>query len=190
MSVANLQTTHTSDDSAGVTQDLAFEVLSCRRRRHALHYLLQQQRTVELRELSTNLAAWENDVPVESVTYKQRMRVYTALRQSHLPKMDAKGVIAFDPNRGTATLTDEASELEVYLDVVPHNEIRWSKYYVGLGGLCAGLVLAGIAGVFPFSELPGMGLAGLVTTLFLVSAVIHSYHDMNNRLGRDGEPPT
>nr|WP_231727760.1 hypothetical protein [Haloferax profundi] len=176
-------------DSTEVTQDLAFEVLSCRRRRDALHYLLQQERTVELRELATNLAAWENDVPVEAVTYKQRMRVYTALRQSHLPKMDDNGIVEFDVDRGTATLTDDASELQVYLDIVPHNEIRWSKYYVGLGVLCAAFIVGAVVGVPPFAQIPGMGWASLVTTLFLVSAVAHSYHDMNNRLGSDGKHP-
>jgi hypothetical protein len=190
MSVSSKTSELVSTDSTEVTQDLAFEVLSCRRRRDALHYLLHQERTVELRELATKLAAWENDIPVEAVTYKQRMRVYTALRQSHLPKMDENGIVEFDADRGTATLTDEASELQVYLDIVPHNEIRWSKYYVGLGVLCAGFLLGAIAGVPPFADIPGMGWAGLVTTFFLVSAVAHSYHDMNNRLGSDGDQPT
>ena len=176
-----------SDD--GLTQEVAFTMLSCRRRRYILHYLRQEGREVTLRELSKQLAAWENDVDLEAVTHKQRMRVYTALRQSHLPKLDEYGVVEFDQSAGTIALTDEASELEVYLDVVPHDEIPWSTYYLGLGGLCAGAVGLSWAGVFPLSVLSGIGVAALVTVMFVGSAVAHRYHERRNRLGSAGEPP-
>ncbi|WP_339104962.1 hypothetical protein [Haloterrigena salinisoli] len=179
-----------SDDATdGLTQEVAFTMLSCRRRRYILHYLRQEGRAVTLHELSKQLAAWENDVDPDAVTHKQRMRVYTALRQSHLPKLDENGVVEFDASAGTIALTDDASELEVYLEVVPHDEIPWSTYYLGLGGICASVVgLFGI-GIFPFSALSGIGIAALVTLLFTVSAVAHRYHERRNRLGSDGEPP-
>ena len=176
-----------SDD--GLTQEVAFTMLSCRRRRYILHYLRREGREVTLRELSKQLAAWENDVDLEAVTHKQRMRVYTALRQSHLPKLNEYDVVEFDESAGTIALTDEASELEVYLDVVPHDEIPWSTYYLGLGGICAGAVGLSLAGVFPLSVLPGIGVAALVTVLFVGSAVAHRYHERRNRLGSAGEPP-
>lgn len=173
----------------GLTQETAFEVLSCRRRRHVLHCLKQRGGSVGLRELSTAIAAWENDVSVEEVTYDQRMRVYTALRQSHLPKMDDAGVVAFDRDRGDVELTDEATELEVYLDVVPHDEIPWSQYYLGIGLLSNGIVLVTWLGTFPFSELPPIGCAALIALLLTGSAVAHTYHDRNNRIGAEGTLP-
>lgn len=177
------------EPNEGVTQDVAFTVLSCRRRRYVLHYLAQADGEVTLNELSTQLAAWENDVSPEAVTYKQRMRLYTALRQSHLPKMDDSGVVDFDSSAGTVALTESASELEVYLDVVPHDEIPWSAYYLGLGLICAGLVAVAWAGVYPISLVPGTGIATLVTTLYTGSAIAHRYHERQNRLGAPGEPP-
>lgn len=145
---------------------------------------------MELRELSERLAAWENEVPPSAVTYDQRMRVYTSLRQLHLPKLHGEGLVDFDENRGTIELTNEAAELEVYLDVVPHEEIRWSKYYAGLGALSALSVISAGVGVVPLRWVPGLGLAALITVLFLVSALYHCYYDANHRLGVGEEPPT
>jgi hypothetical protein len=173
-----------------ITQRVAFDVLSARRRRHVLHYLLQVDRTVELRELSEQLAAWENGVPPVDVTYDQRMRVYTSLRQLHLPKLDTEGIVEFDANRGTVVLTEEAAELEVYLEVVPHEEIPWSKYYAGLGSLSAMSVASAGLGVVPLTWIPGLWLAGIITLLFLGSALYHCHYDTNHRLGASEEPPT
>ena len=172
-----------------ISQDTAFELLSCRRRRYVIHSLKQRSGRVALRELVVQVAAWENDCPPAEVTYDERMRVYTALRQSHLPKLDDGGIVEFDANRGTIELTDAASELEVYLDVVPHNDIPWSKYYAGLGVLSAGFVAGLWTGVEPFSFLPPLVGAAIVTTLFTLSALAHVRYDRRMRLGSDGTPP-
>lgn len=173
----------------GLSQESAFDVLSCARRRYVLHHLVRDERTLEVRELSEQVAAWENDVPIEAVTYQQRTRAYTSLRQLHLPKLDEENLVEYDANRGTVTLTDAAAELEVYLEVVPHEEIRWSKYYLGLGVLSAAAIAASLLGVFPLSSVPGLGWATIVTTLFLGSALAHCRYDANNRLGVSEEPP-
>jgi len=144
---------------------------------------MREDREVSLRELSMQLAAWENDVHRDAVTHKQRMRVYTALRQSHLPKLDENDVVEFDSSAGVIELTDDASELEVYLDVVPHDEIPWSTYYLGLGNICAGAVVLSWVEIFPLSAFPELGLAALVTALFVGSAIAHRYYERQNRLG-------
>ncbi|MDZ7730506.1 MAG: hypothetical protein U5K37_05745 [Natrialbaceae archaeon] len=126
-------------------------MLSCRRRRYVLHYLLQREGVTTLRTLVEQIAAWENGVEVEGISYEQRMRVYTALRQSHLPKLDDGGIVSFDRDRGTVELTDEAADLEVYLDLVPGNTIPWSQYYAGLGALSCGLLVGMWVGLVPLS---------------------------------------
>ena len=173
----------------GVSQPEAFDVLSARRRRHVLHYLLQRGSTVDLRDLSERLAAWENGVREEAVTYKQRMRVYTALRQTHLPKMDEAGIVEFDKDRSTVSLTDQGTDLEVYLDVVPHDDIPWSRYYLGLSALSAGFLLLVGLGVFPFGLLSGLQAAAVSTVLFAASSVGHAYRASRTKLGREGPPP-
>lgn len=177
-------------EPTGLTREVAFEVLSSQRRRYVLHHLLgDEDGTSELRELTTQIAAWENDTDPESVTSKQRMRVYTALRQSHLPKMDREGVVSFDPVSGEVELTDEAKELEVYLDVVPHDEIPWSDYYLGLGALGLVAIAFVAVGVPPFDLLPALGWAAVIGVAVTASGVAHKLHNNRMRLGSDGEPP-
>ncbi|MFC4541921.1 hypothetical protein ACFO5R_08270 [Halosolutus amylolyticus] len=178
-----------ADDASTLSQEVAFEMLSCRRRRYVIHCLKQRGGAVELRDLVTQVAAWENEVAPEVVTYEQRMRVYTALRQSHLPKLDDGGIVTFEEHRGTIALTDAAAELEVYLDVVPHEDIPWSKYYAGLGILSLGFVGTLWIGLPPFSFVAPLGGALLVTLLFTISAAFHVRYDRRMRLGGDSEPP-
>lgn len=177
------------ESTDGVSRPEAFDVLSARRRRHVLHYLLQSGATVDLRDLSERVAAWENGVRAEAVTYKQRMRVYTALRQTHLPKMDEAGIVEFDKDRSTISLTDHGTDLEVYLDVVPNDDIPWSRYYLGLSALSAGLLLLVGLSVFPFGLLSGLQAAAVSTALFAASSVAHAYRSRRMELGREGPPP-
>ncbi|WP_231185156.1 hypothetical protein [Haladaptatus sp. DYF46] len=176
-------------ESDTLTQETAFEILSCRRRRHVVHYLLQRGEPTSLHELSKQLAAWENEISPEAVTYEQRMRVYTALRQAHLPKMDDAAIVRFDANGGTIRLTDDATKLEVYLDIVPHDGLPWSSYYLGLCGVAVGVLTAALLELFPFNLLPGIAWGFVVVALFSASAVAHKRHDERHHLGQEGKPP-
>lgn len=60
------------------------------------------------------------------VTSQQRKRTYTALRQSHLPKMDRAGVIDYDADRGSIEPTGEATRLRSYLDI-PVRQWDWER---------------------------------------------------------------
>jgi len=180
--------TQARTDRQPIDQELAFQMLSCRRRRHVLHYLRQNDGSATLRTLSRQIAAWENDTDPEEITYQQRVRVYTALRQSHLPKMDDGGVVEFDADRSTVVLTDAAAQLDVYLDVVPHDDIPWSTYYAGLGALCVGFATLVLIGLPPFSMLAGGAAALLFSALFFVSGVAHVLHDRRMQVGSEGPP--
>lgn len=189
MSVAE-QADADGPDGVGLSREVAFDVLSSQRRRHVLHYLLQDDAgEAQLRDLTTRIAAWENDTTPEEVTSKQRMRVYTALRQSHLPKMDREGVVVFDPVSGSVELTEDASQLEVYLDVVPHDEIPWSDFYLGLGVLGLGVVTLLWLEVVPFALVPDLGWAGLFAAALAASGAVHKARARRMKLGRDGSPP-
>ena len=166
-----------SDDVEPLSQDVAFEVLSCKRRRDVLRYLRHTGGTAELRPLSRQIAAWENDVPLEAVTYKERARVYTALRQAHLPKLDSYDIVEFDPDRGTVALTGRASDLDAYLDVTSRGDVSWSTYYVVLGGLSIAFAALILLTDFPFGFLPtGAGVL-IVGLLYLGSAIAHRRYE-------------
>lgn len=175
-----------SERSSSLPRDDVFEVLSNARRRCALHYLKQQgDRRVSLRELVDYVAAWENDTSPANVDSTERKRVYTALRQNHLPRLEAAGIIEYEHLRGEVELTDQAREVQMYLEFVPRDDIPWSEYYLGLSGVGAALVAAVWMGVYPFGELSELLLAVILVALFAVSALVHTYDATRNRIGSD-----
>ena len=182
--------TNGSNESRRVCREEAFEVLSNARRRHVIHHLLQQEDgQVTLRTLSQQVAAWENDIQPAAVSSKQRKRVYTALHQSHLPKLDDKELVRYDSDRGTVDATDRLTELKVYLEVVPAEEIPWSVYYLGIGLLSGLVTLLAWFEVFPIGALPDLLWGGLTAVLLVFSSIIHAVVTERNELGTAGPPP-
>lgn len=172
-----------------VSQDDIFTVLSNRRRRQVLHYLESYDGDrVDLRTLVDAVSEWEYDEPAEELSWKKRKRVYTALRQSHLPKLAEAGAIEYDQSRGEVELTEETSEFQVYLEYVPDGDIPWSLCYLGLTAVAATITGLAWLSVFPFSHLSGFALVTILVATFAVSAVVHTYHSRRNRLG-SGRPP-
>ena len=123
-------------DRDGPSRGEIFTALSNGRRRNVITYLEEHGDDARVRDIAEQLAAWENDLEINEVTYKQRKRVYTALHQSHLPKLAESGFIDYEPNRGIVSLTEESRELQVNLEVVAENEILWSEYYMRLAVVC------------------------------------------------------
>lgn len=76
-----------------------------------------------MRTLAEAIAAWENDISVEQLTSKQRQRVYIALYQSHLPKLDDYGVIKYKQARGVIKPTGLIALFESYLEPEFHSNL-------------------------------------------------------------------
>ena len=172
-----------------LSEDELFDLLANQRRRHILHSLMQEEAPLEIGTLSQEIAAWEDGLEYEQVSSTDRKRVYTALQQSHLPKMDRAGVIEFDSNRGTIEPTPALENVEIYMDVVRGTDVPWSQYYVGLTGISAVVVGAITAGLGPLAAVPTVTAAVFVLVAFGVSAIAHALYSRRNRLGIDGPPP-
>ncbi|TKX74427.1 hypothetical protein EXE46_09355 [Halorubrum sp. GN11_10-6_MGM] len=170
-------------DEAGPSRDEVFTALSNERRRNVIKYLKKNGSEARVRDIAEQLAAWENGVEMPAVTYKQRKRVYTALHQSHLPKLAASGFIDYESDRGLVSLTEESRQLEMYLEVVSDNEILWSEYYVGLAVVCGLLAAAAWAGTVPFAGVSGYAYAVLFALVFGASGLFHRASTKRNRLG-------
>ncbi|MFP8952012.1 hypothetical protein ACLI4Z_03425 [Natrialbaceae archaeon A-arb3/5] len=164
-----------------------FDLLSNQRRRYAIHYCKREDEPVALGELAEHVAAWELDKEVQELTSAERKRVYTSLQQNHLPTLERADMIAFDDR--TIELTDEAADLDVYLDIVPGDSVPWGTYYLGL----AAFGFATMAGLWfewiPTATIPELGWATLVVALFAVSAVVHVAQNRRLRLGGMERPP-
>jgi DNA-binding transcriptional ArsR family regulator len=164
-SAADLDRGTAPSDESRLSRDEVFDVLSSRRRRNVIHALRNSGLDgATVGDLSRRLAAWENDHDDErSVTAKERKRVYTALRQTHLPKLQEVGVVEYDPDRGTVSLSPCAADLCPYLREPDRRP--WPLYYalVGLaGGALSLLVATGVLDV----------LGGIVPVLLVSIAVL------------------
>jgi hypothetical protein len=163
-----------------------FGLLSNHRRRYAWHHCKHVDDRVTLSDLAEQVAAWEYEKSVAELTSAERKRVYTSLQQTHLPALDDAGIVSFED--GAVELTEHAREVDVYLDIVPENDIPWNEYYVGLAGLAGGLLLVvWLTNATGFVS--GLGWATIVTLAFALSALAHLYLDRGVHLGSDGRPP-
>jgi hypothetical protein len=176
-------------DEGSLSTETIFETLSNRRRRYSLHYLKRIGEPVTIRDLSEQLAAWENGVEREAVKPKERKRLYTALHQTHLPKMDRLGVVAYDSDRGVVALTETIDQFDIYFDLVAADEIPWSQFYLALGSVATALVAIAALGVQPFASLGGFGYALGVTLLFTAVAGYHTFRDQRRVVGSADVPP-
>lgn len=103
-----------------VTIDTIYEIFKNKRRRLVLHYLVNATtHRAPLGTLATQIAAWENDVPVSAITSTLRKRTYNTLQQTHLPKMDDAGLVDYDHHRGTVQLTVNPRQIDIFLTLLP-----------------------------------------------------------------------
>ena len=170
-----------------ISEEVVFKVLSNRRRRQALHYMLHNEGPFELGEVADQLAVWENNIAPEELTATQRKRTYTALQQNHLPRMDELDVIDYDQHRGTIEVNEAIEALDIYLEVVRGRDVPWSDYYLALAAVSLGLVVAYWGNFAPISDLPASGVALFVVVSLAISAGAHKWYSM--RLGQNPTPP-
>lgn len=168
------------------TEQEVFDILSNRRRRYAL-YALADDQTATIGSLSERIAAWENDCPVEEVTPAERKRVYTALQQSHLPKLERTGMISFDRESGRVRPTDTVQEMDIYLEVVGEEQLSWDQYYLGLSAVAVGIAVAVWLDLPFFDAVSPTVWLTLVALSFTVSATVHNYRSAG--LDTADEPP-
>ncbi|MDQ2052049.1 ArsR family transcriptional regulator [Natronolimnohabitans sp. A-GB9] len=175
-----------SDEEQRLSKDVIFELLKNRRRREVLAYLLEADDTVTLGELAEQIAAWENDTDVSALSSDQRKRVYVALYQTHLPKMDDAGIVEYDQDRGLISLADNADLLMMYLDTDSEQQDRWDRWYAAVSVVGAALVAGAFLGVPLLSAAP-LGLAGLVVGAFFVLSIAHFVTNRQREQNVDGK---
>lgn len=146
-----------------------FELLKNDRRRAIINFLKQQDdRTWTADELAEHIAALENDVTVSQLSSAQRKRVYIALYQFHLPKMDRQGVIDFDKARGTVELRDTAALDPFLTDADPESTIQMERVIAVTVAVIVGIGLTGIGflAAVPNIVWPALGVGALLWVTF------------------------
>lgn len=157
----------TEDLDAGQIHD----ILRNDRRRLAIKCLRERGGRLSVRELSEQVAARETG---ESPAPRDKRRsVYVSLHQTHLPKLDELGIVEYDTDEKEVALRDRATEITTYMEVVPRYGITWAEYYLVLGILGFGTVLAASVGT---PLLGAAGTAPVAAAYFLILVVSAGYH--------------
>lgn len=164
-----------ASESTQPSREEVFDAVKNLRRRYVLYYLQRYGGPVELGELAEQVAAWENDATVSEVSPSQRKSVYSALHQTHLPKLEAAGVLRYDADRSLVRATERAASLDIQLASDPQTSVPWHRLYLGLTGTGLFLLASIWVGVYPFTLLSGVQYALLVIGMFGVTAVFHTY---------------
>lgn len=163
------------EEERTITLDDIFHILQNERRRQVLHHLHGVDGTVMMRDVAEAIAAWENDTTVENLHSDQRQRVYIALYQSHLPKLDDLGVIEYNQSRGyieTTPLLDEVIQyLQPTTEETEDQTIEASELVLSFApaAVVSGALLVGTA-VLGWVALPGLALGALVGAMFVITA--------------------
>lgn len=155
-STAGVESGRAGEETEAFPKDEIFHILQNQRRRYVLRYLEGVEGKVQMRDIAEQVAAWEHDTTLDALTSNQRQRVYIALYQAHLPKLDEKGIISYNQNRGIVERTPRADQLTKYLDIptAGHDDdgtaagTPWEAYYLGasvVGGLLLGLAALNVS---------------------------------------------
>lgn len=182
-------TAEQQNDIKPLSTDEAYDILSDQRRRYAIHHLKQSDTGVSVQDLAEQVAAWENEKPIEQLNSQERKRVYISLYQSHLSTLDEEGIVEYDEESRIVNLTDAADNLNIYFEVVANDDIPWSIFYIGLTvafSVLVGLTYAGV-GVLQRSQLiiVTIGMLGAYTA----AGIIQTIQRKRMELGDSGPPP-
>jgi hypothetical protein len=153
------------DDASGPAVEVAAPTpvpVGSPRGRHALDYLLQH-RSADLSAIADHVAAMESGrTPAELSAFERRL-VATSLRRVHLPALDRRGLISWDPERRRATLPGPS---------------RWrpgrhggpARWYLGLALAQVAAVALAVLDVPPFAGVEPLAAVTVVMALVFVTA--------------------
>ena len=180
--------TNDSTEDDELSLDDLFFTLQNERRRLVLKYLSESEQVVEMRDVAEQVAAWEHDTTLAALTSDERQRVYIALYQSHLPKLDKVGLIDYNQSRGIIEQTERMEQIVPYLEAdaearederaedaaEPATEeaaatgtpTTWERYFTGVTVFNMVLVGSVWAGVQPVASIGSLGLAALITAIY------------------------
>lgn len=172
-----------SDEPEALSPDDIFHILQTNRRRDAISYLLDREGPVKMSDIAEHVSAKEHETTVRELTSTQRQRVYIPLYQSHLPKLDEKGVIDYNKPRGIVRPTERIEMFRPYLEAAESNggpdqedsdadDGRLGLAFGGtqsmLTGASVGLLAASVSGLL---MIPNLALAAIIMLLFVFATI-------------------
>lgn len=155
------------------------DILRNDRRRLAIKCLRENGGMLTVRDLSEDVATRETgEAPAPR---DKRRSVYVSLHQTHLPKLDDLGIVSYDTDSKEVRLRDRAAEITTYMEVIPRYGITWAEYYLILGILGFGTVLAASTGT-PLLGALGAPVVATVYLLILVGSAAYHVNSQDRQL--------
>lgn len=143
------------------------EILRNNRRRAIVEVLRETVGAISLRRLSEIIA--ERETGQSPPPSSQRESVYNSLHQTHLPKLDDWGIVAYDSDRKIINLETDAREVYVQMEVISRYGITWADYYRSLGVVGLITIVAAEFGVPLLATVEPLFIATFFLLLFVIS---------------------
>lgn len=133
---------------------------------HALDYLLEHRRA-EFDALVDHVAAMETGEHPNELSSFERRLIAVSLRRVHLPALDRRGLVAWDPERRVAALP------AVGRDDTPRRPPPWHLVYLALA--LAQVLVVGLAAlnVWVFAAVEPLAAVTVLMTVVFLTAVAH-----------------
>lgn len=108
----NLAPTGRATDGGRVDLDELLATLSSERARFVCYYLTAED-VSEVNELflAREVAAWETGTDPSQVTTEKATVLLEEMREDTLPRLDAVGLVSYDPGRGTVRYGDPPDQV-------------------------------------------------------------------------------
>lgn len=100
-----------------------FGVLQNDRRRYVLEFL-RTQGSQSVRSLSEEIARVESQT--EEPKSNVRKSIYVSLLQTHIPKMESRGIITYNREQDIVELLPASRDFDVYMETVKKGDIPWN----------------------------------------------------------------
>lgn len=120
--------------------DTVFEVLSHSRHRQLLTALYTIGKTATVDELAAEMVTLERKDPQTVASQQDQLAV--ALRRTYVPELQERGILTYDRESDTVSLTPQARPIRAYLPDVSVGARAWYLYYLLIG--LSGIILTGI----------------------------------------------
>lgn len=132
--------------------DVIFDLLASPRRRLLLYLLFTHEDGVRLWDLSREIVAHETEAHPTDIDSEDVRRVYISLSQTHVPALEAHGILEYDDTDNVVVIDDRKNEILAMMANGPPRTRRWAVYYLAVAALLCGVILGAVIPDAPVSN--------------------------------------